>query len=972
MKNLLAALLFTSLTLATNAQYKSNLPASEWVDSVFKTLTKEQKIAQLMVLRAHSNLGPKHIAEVTELISKYNIGGLCFFQGGPVRQANLTNFYQSIAKTPLMITIDGEWGLGMRLDSVINFPRQMMMGAMNNPQLMYDFGRAVGEQCKRLGIHVNFAPVVDVNNNPRNPVINDRSFGEDKYKVAEFGVRYMKGMQDVGVIACAKHFPGHGDVEVDSHYDLPVINKTRSELDSLELYPFRELIKAGVGSIMVAHLYIPAIDNIKNQATSLSRKNITGILRNEFGYNGLVFTDALDMKGITKFFPEGEASVKSLLAGNDMLCLPGDVPGSIAKTLKAIKKGKLTWTDLDARVKKVLLAKYNLGLNQLTPIDTTNLVSDLNKNTLAINRQVAEQAITAVKQDNADLFPLKGKKIAYLAIGVEKNNHIARQMKQEFGAHIYTYTYQREGSGVNMLANLQKHDYDVVIIGMHNYSRRPANNYGLSSHAIQLINQLQQQQQTITLVFGNPYAIDKISATATNLLACYEDDEVTQQVAFEMLIGSLIPKGRLPVTVNDQLKFGTGTASHFFFPATSPATVGLQSDVLNKIDTVANDAIAQAVTPGAVVLVARGGKVAYLNAFGHTTFDKTTPVTTDMVYDLASITKTAATTIAVMKLYDEGKLELHKTVGEYLPWLIGTGKSDLSIRNILLHQAGLASWIPFFRETIDKSGNPFDSIYRTTPSDEYAIRVAENMFMRTSWIDTIYQRIKESNVGSEMRYVYSDLDFILLGNVVEAITGVPLNQYVAQTFYRPLGLFNLTYLPRQQVPLEKIVPTERELHFRQQLLHGDVHDGAAAMLGGIAGHAGLFGSAYELAVIYQLLLNKGEINGIRFFEPETVDLFTSYNSDISRVGLGFDKPEKNNADRSRPYPAANASAATFGHTGFTGTSVWADPEQNLLYIFLSNRVMAGSDDNKLNRINTRGIIFDIIYEAIMPFSSVRL
>lgn len=388
MKSLLPCFLFLFLAVSSFSQYKSSLPANEWADSVFNSLTKEQRIAQLMIIRAHSNLGREHVESVTNLIKKYNIGGLCFFQGGPVRQANLTNYYQSISATPLLITIDGEWGLGMRLDSVINFPRHMMLGAVPDAQIVYEFGKAVGEQCKRLGIHVNFAPVVDINNNPANPVINDRSFGEDKYKVALFGVQYMKGMQDAGIMACAKHFPGHGDVSVDSHFDLPVINKTRPLLDSLELYPFRQMIKKGVGSVMIAHLYIPAIDTTANQATSLSYNNVTGLLRNELGFTGLTFTDALEMKGVTKFYPAGEASVRSLVAGNDMLCLPEEVEESIKQIQKAISRNELKISDIDARVKKVLLAKYNLGLNQIDSIKTKGLTNALNKYTNKIKKRL--------------------------------------------------------------------------------------------------------------------------------------------------------------------------------------------------------------------------------------------------------------------------------------------------------------------------------------------------------------------------------------------------------------------------------------------------------------------------------------------------------------------------------------------------------------------------------------------------------
>ena len=969
---LITAFAFLLISTITNAQYSSKLTAKRWVDSVFRTLSKQQKIAQLMIIRAHSNLGPEHIEEVTSQIQKYNVGGLCFFQGGPIRQANLTNFYQSIAKTPLMITIDGEWGLGMRLDSVINFPRNLLIGAVKDPKLVYQFGRAVGEQCKRLGIHVNFGPVVDVNNNPNNPVINDRSFGEDKYKVAEFGVQYMKGMQDVGVMACAKHFPGHGDVEVDSHYDLPVINKSREQLDSLELYPFKRILDAGVGSVMVAHLYIPSIDTTTNQATSLSYKNITGLLKNELKYNGLVFTDALEMKGISKFFPEGEASVRSLLAGNDLLCLPGDVPGSIDKILKTIKKRQLKWRDINGRVKKVLLAKYNLGLNQFTPIDTTNITNDINHQTLAINKLLSSNAITLLKHEGKRIYPIKKKRIAYLAVGINKPNLIANKVKEEYNADVFTYDFKQDSIPNNIASTLLDNKYDVVIVGLHNYSRRPANNYGLSASAVNLINQVQQQMPTLTMVFGNPYAIKDIAATATNLIAAYEDDAITQEAALEVLRGTLIPKGKLPVTVTEQLKFGTGTVGQIFYPLTTPEAAGLQSKTLFAIDSIAKNAIESKATPGCVVLVARDGQIGFFKAYGYTSYDSTNPVTTETMYDLASVTKTAATTVSIMKLYDEGKLDLDSPVGKYLPWLNGSGKEGLSIRKILLHQAGLVSWIPFYKETLDKDGHPLSSIYNASQIDAYTIRVAENMYMRQDWVDTIYQRIKTSKLSAEENYVYSDLDFIFLGKVVEAIAGTSLDEYVKKVFYQPLGLTAMTFQPRKTHKLEMIAPTETEKQFRKQKLQGDVHDPGAAMFGGVAGHAGLFGNAYELAIIYQMLLNGGEINGIEFFKPETVELFTTYNSKLSRRGLGFDKPEKDNATRTQPYPTASASGATFGHTGFTGTCVWADPKDNLLYIFLSNRVSAGSDASKLLQMNIRGKIHEVIYQSISPLAKDQL
>ena len=917
-----------------------------------------------MIIRAHSNLGLDHVESVTKLIEKYHVGGLCFFQGGPVRQANLTNYYQSISKTPLLITTDGEWGLGMRLDSVISFPRQLMIGAVSDAQLVYRFGQAVGEQCKRMGIQINFAPVVDINNNPANPVINDRSFGEDKYKVALFGVQYMKGMQDAGIMACAKHFPGHGDVSVDSHFDLPVINKTRRQLDSLELYPFRQMIKEGVGSVMIAHLYIPSIDTIANQATSLSYKTVTGLLRNELGFNGLTFTDALEMKGVTKFYPAGQASVQSLAAGNDLLCLPEDIKGSLKKIRKAIRKKELNRDDINARVKKVLLAKYNLGLSKIDSIKTENLTNDLNAKTNEIKTLIAQNAITLLKLSDKDIIPLKAKKIACLEIGLDTANVFGQRLQHDFNVDVYTFSYKKDLASVGLLVSSLKDKYGLVVIGIHNYSRRPANQFGISNAAYQLINQVQSQMPSITFVFGNPYAIKNITANAANLVACYEDDAITQQAAADVLQGKITPKGKLPVTISNELRFGTGIIKNTYFPFVSPESVGLQSTVLNQIDSIANDAIKKHAAPGCVVLVAKDGKVAFEKSYGYTNYDSIEPVNNNMMYDLASVTKVSATTVSVMKLYENGQLDINKTLGDYLPWVKGSDKENIQLKNLLLHQAGLVAYIPFYAETIDKTGQPLQAFYSHADTGNFSIRVAEDLYMRNDWRDTMYRRMVTSKLGEPNKYLYSDNDFIFLGKVVEAITGKPLQDYVKETFYQPLGMATTTFLPRNYFPVNTIAPTEYDKKWRQQLLRGDVHDPGAAMFGGVAGHAGLFSNAYDLAQLYQMLLNGGEMNGVRYLKKETIDKFTAYSSNVSRRGLGFDKPEKDNVTRKDPYPSLSASPSTFGHTGFTGTCVWVDPAYNLIYIFLSNRVTPDGENNTLLKMNVRSNIQEIIYKAI--------
>ncbi|MFN8242644.1 MAG: glycoside hydrolase family 3 N-terminal domain-containing protein [Ferruginibacter sp.] len=572
MRKLIAAIGCLSV-LSASAQNKA---AQQWADSVFKSLTPEQRIAQLMVVRLSTY--DRKTGQVTyfdkkvsDLVKQYNIGSVCVFQGAPVMQAKTFNALQAAAKTPLLMCIDAEWGLGMRLlDSVMPLPKQMMLGAMQDSSIVYEYGKLVAGQCKRFGIQVNYAPVVDVNNNPSNPVINERSFGEDKYKVSRFGIQYMKGLQDNGVMACAKHFPGHGDVAVDSHLDLPVINKSLQQLDSLELYPFRQLFKAGVASAMIAHLYIPAIDTAANRATSLSKNNVTGLLRNQLGFQGLTFTDALGMKGVAKFFPDGEIAVQALIAGNDMLCLPDDIPLTLAKIKKAIAQKKLSRADLDQRCKKVLLAKYYYGLANLQPVDTMNLVADLNKGVAAMRRKVAENALTVLAKDNPAFFPFPaplqpvGGTVALVSVGTNADNAFAKRLRSDYQADVFYFDYKQDSSTVNKLADSLKKTYKQVIIGVHAYSSYPANNFGISKAAVDLVSRLQQLNNSVSFVFGNPYAI-KNWCGARNLVACYEDDEIVQQTAADLLEGKINPKGTLPVTVCDQYHYGSGIAGSGFF-----------------------------------------------------------------------------------------------------------------------------------------------------------------------------------------------------------------------------------------------------------------------------------------------------------------------------------------------------------------------------------------------------------------------
>lgn len=952
-------LVLTSCQITLDAQTRAE---KKWVKHQFKSLSLDEKIAQLMVLRAHSNWDAKKIDSLAELIKQYNIGGLCFFQGGPIRQAIQTNNYQRIAKTPLLITIDAEWGLGMRLDSIDMFPRQLSLGAMPNKQLVYEMGAAIAAQCKRLGIQVNYAPDIDINNNPANPVINDRSFGQNKKTVIDYGIAYMKGLQDNGIMATAKHFPGHGDVSVDSHKDIPVVNKTRAELDSLELAPFKALINAGIESVMVAHLSVPAIDNADKRPTSLSAKAVNGVLKNELGFKGISVTDALDMKAISNYYPEGEANVQAILAGNDMLCLPGDIGQSIKKVKEAISEGRLTVKDIDTRVKKVLSAKYKYGLSQVKLIDTNNIIADLNQSVVFLKTAMAKQSLTYVNANQRTIIK-KGQKIAYLVLNSNKANAISNALSIGYEASVYF----SDGSDSNALKNIEQQltSYDQVIVGLHNYNRRPANHFEIPSNLIQFLKRPGHENWT-HIILGNPYAVAEFP-NIHNILFAYEDNAQTQNAVLQWLEGAIEAVGVLPVTVTDQFTYGTGHS----LPSTTKtaiqqqAVTGIQIEKLAAIDSLVADAIQKKAIPGCQVLVAKNNQIVFNKSYGTIAGEGTAAVTNQTYYDLASVTKVSATTVSIMKLVEEGKVDIDKTIGDYLPWVKGNAKASITLRDLLLHQAGLYPYIKFYERLLNADGSLNSQLVTNSPDATHQQMISPNKFLANYWIDTIQQQILRSPVTASGKYIYSDNDFIFLGNIVEKVTGMNLHEYATKVFYQPLAMSSTGFLPLQRTSLNNIAATELDNYFRKELVQGTVHDEGASTMGGIAGHAGLFSNATDLAKLYLMLLNNGSYEGKQYLQPATIQTYTSYNSAISRRGLGFDKPEKDNKNLKEPYPSKSVSPSTFGHTGFTGTCVWADPEHQLLYIFLSNRVFPTRDNKAFSSLNLRPNIQEVIYSALL-------
>jgi beta-glucosidase-like glycosyl hydrolase/CubicO group peptidase (beta-lactamase class C family) len=937
---------------------------SEWVDSLMKKLTPDERIGQLFMMAAFSNKDTKEVAEITNLIKLNKIGGLIFMQGGPVRQAALTNKYQKLSKVPLLIAMDAEWGLSMRLDSTVSYPREMTMGAMQNDSLIYQMGKDMARQCKRLGVQVSFSPVADVNNNPANPVIGTRSFGENKFLVAKKATMYMKGLQDNGVLACGKHFPGHGDTDADSHKTLPLISKSKDQLDTLELYPFKQLIAQGLGGMMVAHLFIPAYDTTPNQATTLSKNVVTGLLKEQLGFKGLIFTDALNMKGVSSFNAPGEVDLKALLAGNDMLLFSGNVPKAIELIKDAITKGEITQDEIDARCRKILMVKQWCGLDKKKSVKMKNLSQDLNQfSSEYLCREMAEQAVTLLKNDNS-LIPfthLDTLNIASVAIGHRDSNVF--QQRLSLYDPITLFYISREAKNAErdtLISKLKK--FNLVILSLHRISQKPTNNFGIGDLDLKFIDTLQKMGKKIVVdVFGPAYSLNGLTGVekCDAVVLSYENQPYLEDLSAQLLFGGISSSGKLPVTTN-AWKAGSGitTPPSIRFKYTMPEEIGFSRESLARIDSIVKDGIKQKAYPGCQVFIAQYGKVIYQKSYGYFTYDSSHAVKNDDLYDIASVTKIMATVPSVMKMTEEKQINVDEKLVTYLPDLENTNKENIVIREMMAHQAGLRAWIPFWEKTVDKDGNRKKSIYRKSFCDSFPIYVAPGVFLLKTYKDSIYKAINESAVNNDHKFLYSDLGYYYLKKIIEQKSHLLLSDYVNQSFYKPLGLATMCYQPRLYFPVSRCAPTENDTKFRTQQLQGDVHDQGAAMLGGIGGHAGVFSDANDVGVMMQLYLNGGTYGGYKYFDSATVNEFTRAQYAGNRRGIGFDKPE---ADPKKTNPACDSvSLRSYGHQGFTGTEAWADPETGMVFVFLSNRVYPDTEPNKLAKMGIRGEIMQVI------------
>ncbi|MDR1951613.1 MAG: serine hydrolase [Bacteroidales bacterium] len=981
--------------------------ANTAVDEVLNSLTLEEKIAQLITIRSDAQGDDAYFQKIAASIKKYGVGGVCFFKGTSQGLVKANNLYQATSKIPLMICIDGEWGVSMRLTDIWAFPRAQTLGAIQDNCLIAEMGNVIAEQCNRLGVHVNFTPCVDVNSNPKNPVINTRSFGECRKNVANKGVAYMLGLQSKNVMASAKHFPGHGDTEVDSHDDLPVINHSFERIDSMDLYPFKRMIENGTKSVMIAHLNIPTLDNSR-YPSSVSKFIVDTLLKQRMGFEGLVFTDGLEMKGFTKFGSGGEMELRALEAGVDVLLLPMNTEKTIKYIAQAVHSGRISEKFINEKCRKILQAKYDFGILHQAPIvSSENLIADLNNpNVTDLNKKLYANAITVLENKNEILpvNPEKYNRVANINIGNSSPNLFQRTVSNYITSKTYNYSRDFPESEINSMVQQVK-DNDLLIVSITNTNMFAGRNYGVTPQTIRLIERLATLEKPMILtIFASPYVLSSFSQNLKidGLLIAYQEQSAALEMAAHGMFGTNDLTGKLPITASENYPLFSGIslkkeqeptdqieqdeqteniaiAENVMIIEDEEKTIIEERFVIGEellietdpiieekitvikevgdrrfsaIDEHLRRAIEDTVFPGCQVLVAKNGKIVYHKAFGTHTYDDTIPVKLTDLYDVASITKIAATTLALMKLYDEKKFNLDDKLSTHLTYLKNTNKSDMTIRQVLAHQAGLRPSIWTFKT---------DSLFSPTQDSVFFIQVADSFYTSNAALNQVRFDVIESPLLPKKPYRYSDLSFYLIAELVYRLSEKTLDEYTNENFYKPLGLSRTTFRPQEKFSLSEIIPTENDTTFRMQLIHGFVHDPTVAMLGGVGGSAGLFANAEDLSVIMQMLLNRGEYEGTRYISEQTIGIFTQKILEGNRRGAGFDKP----AIGSDKSPAAkSASAKSFGHTGFTGTLAWADPENKLVFIFLSNRVNPTAANNKLLQQSFRPELQQMFYDIL--------
>ena len=940
------------------------LAQTKWVDAVYDSMSDDERVGQLFMVSLSSNQSQNAIVGIQKLVSQEHLGGIIFSKGSPVRQAKLTNRLQAASKFPLLIGMDAEWGLAMRLDSTYAFPWNMTLGAIQNDSIVEEVGYRIGMHAKRLGVHINFAPDIDVNINPKNPIIGNRSFGEDVDNVVNKGVAFMNGMHRAEVLSSAKHFPGHGDTATDSHHALPYLDFTKERLDSVELKPYRKLISEGVSSIMVGHLDIPSLEPKPGHPSSLSKSIITDVLKKEFDFKGLVFTDALNMKAVSEFAPEGEVELSAFKAGNDMLLMPTNVANAKRKILEALEMGTISAARLETSVKKILQAKYKLGLHTYEPVKVDALIDDLNtvEDDLIYERAI-ESAITVVK-NRFSLIPIRkldNKKIAYVKFGEDSGEHFVKTLKR-FG----------DVTEINAKEMAEYRDkirqYNLVIIGLHKSNDSPWKGHRFSENERFWLQEIARMRthNTLLTVFTKPYALlDIVNFDAIDgVVVSYQNSKMAQEKTAELLFGAIGATGKLPVTANSifPVNMGITTKAISRLGYSIPERVGLDSRKLAQVDTLVRHGLDSLMFPGAQVLVAKKGRVVYHKSFGKPTYDSNDSISENHIYDLASVTKILGTLPLVMKMEEEGKLKLNDTFQDLVPEYQKSELKDVTVLKALSHYGRLPAWIAFYIDTLNESRKPSELFYKRFPTDDYSVKVIDGMYLANFYKDSIYNRIGRQELKSN-RYRYSDVSYYVMKKYIEDYYGKTLDILLNDFLLKPMGTVRLLYNPTDKFDKKEIVPSEEDNYYRYQTVQGYVHDMGAAMQGGVGGHAGLFGTANDVAKIMQMYLQGGYYGGKRYLDSRTVKKFnTCYFCDKKvRRGVGFDKPQ---LEEQGPTCGC-VSRESFGHSGFTGTYTWADPEEELVYVFLSNRTYPTMNNTLLVKSGLRTRIQQAIYDSII-------
>ncbi len=959
-KVLICICLMCGLVIYTFSQPTKN----QWVDSVFSTLGTDEKIGQLFIVPVYPKGGKNYSDKIKDEVKSNAIGGVIFMNGSPTQTATLINNLQSQSKVPLFVGMDASRGLGKSIDSTMTFPSLLSLGAIKNDTLIYQLSKEIARQMKTLGMQINFAPSAD-NISIQKFDSLERSFGEDKTNIANKAVAYMKGLQDNGIMACSKIFPIQGLTFVSIKEDgLPELV---AYVDHEEIFPYKQLFDNHISGVLATSAEFPVFF----EKRKMIKKNkfpqglLTSIyagewLKKEMHYDGLVFVSIPDIRRKTGEYTGGDAELLAFQAGNDIILFPENINPAIRKIKRLLRKETRYEDLLNSRVKRILAAKYDAGLHNVEPVQTAYLINQLNTTEGTILRQrLLENIVIAVKNDRG-ILPVKtleDRKTVTLSLGKEAPNTFTKYTEK------YTVLDHLSIQSGNENALAQKlEEANTILVALFD---NPSNH-------VAILNQLAEMQarKDVVICAFNSIVQLKNMERFTTVLQCYTAEEEMVKIVAQQVFGGLSVSGTLPLSVSASFNVGQGQtlASLKRFGYTFPEDVKLDSRVLKKIEVIAKEAIDMKATPGCVVLIAKEGKVVYEKSFGHLTYDTNQPVTDETLYDLASVTKVSATLQAVMFMQDRGLIDINKKASYYLPELKNSNKKDYTLKDILTHQAGLWPFLPFWAQT--KKDTVFmPEFYSSISNDQYPYTVAEGLYAKTAMKDSLWNWIIKAKIRDKVArtpydYRYSDMGFYILQHLAEKILNQPIEDFLEQNLYEPLGATSLGYLPLNRFPKDRIAPTENDLAFRKRLLIGTVHDQGAAMLGGIAGHAGLFGDAHDLAKLGQMLLQEGFYGGVQYYKPETVKLFTTKQFDTSRRGLGWDKPVQ--SDWNGPT-SIYASPKTFGHTGFTGTCMWVDPEFKLVYIFLSNRVHPSMTNNKLLTANIRSRIQDVIYESIFSY-----